>query len=296
MSTNQQYTNDEHFVSQGYYKGFSENEATFFAYNVIERKQHDKAFPIRSQCFQKHLYELRDENSEFFLRNHIENTLASIESEFLKKRNALVNKAHKENCKTKCFFTSEEKLFWKIFIGLQLLRTDSTLERTTEFIKKHFGEDLNNNIAKDFALFASFPFWGEDEEDFFSLFMNLMYMMKDMYICLFIDESESIFTTDNPVFIHAPKMAEGLIDLMVYPLLPGMVIILFGDAITKHNSQSKNCLVYFDDNTLDITRREIALSANNWVYSREPLSKKDIELINETRDNHDLVIKNYKPL
>ena len=295
MSNDPLYTVDEHFVAQGYYKAFSENEVTFYAYDVSNRKQHDRPFPIWSQCFQKNLYELRDENDEFIIRNYIEKTLADVEGEFLRKREALVKKAYKENCRTKSFFTTNEKDFWKIFIGLQLLRTKSTLDRTIELIKKHFGKDLNENIATDYALFASFPFWGEDNKDFFSLFYNLINMMKDMHITLFIDESESIFTSDNPVFIHAPKMAEGLIDLIVFPLSPRMVIILFGEAITKHNNQSKNCLVYFDDNTLDITRREIAITANNWIYSCRPLSAEDIELINETRVNHDLVIKNFKP-
>lgn len=78
MSQNGNFTKNEHYIPRFYLRFFSPNEKQIYQYKIGSHET-SKPVSINSICNEEHLYELRNESSEFICRNAIENTLNNYE-------------------------------------------------------------------------------------------------------------------------------------------------------------------------------------------------------------------------
>ena len=152
-------TKKQHYVPQVYLRGFSSDESKINAY-WIDNNIDERYIPIESICRENYLYELRNDSNDLIATNHIEKCLSALEGMFSEYRIQLLNKAYiTENYKTKCFFTSQEKVFWKLFIAIQMLRTPKVLNEAKIFSEDFFGESVKRNSASKNLLGQLFAFF-----------------------------------------------------------------------------------------------------------------------------------------
>lgn len=296
MQGKEKFTVDEHFVNQEYFKEFSNDSKRFYAYDLKNHKQINNPVTIESQCRKKNLYELTEEQNEFLIRNGIEDTLKVYEGRFSHERKNIKQRSTLRCIKYDSFFSNEEIDFWKFFITLQIMRTPTVIERTKELFQIYSDEEIDDRMAKNYALLTCFPFWDkiEDEPDKFNLFHNLLSLTVSMKIGLFIDKNESLFTSDNPVFIDSRGIRNGSISLIVYPLTPRLVIMLSGYSFPDYKTLKGNGLCNYDDLIVSVAKREIARAAKRWIYSKEKLTIDEINQIEEDRRNPNNLKKKFK--
>lgn len=95
-----------------------------FYYDLQEGTQSKIAVPTNSVCFENDLYEVTGKSGEIVYDNRLENCFSGLESKYAELRTNIKNKAFiKENYKTKCFLTRDEKLHLMGYMTIQLLRT-----------------------------------------------------------------------------------------------------------------------------------------------------------------------------
>ena len=108
-----------------------------------------------------------------------------------------------------------------------------------------------------------------------------------MSISVGVDESGTLFTSDNPVYCYAPdredltKIEE--YEKIVVPLTPNLVLLMFGGELAKE--YDRNRLFPLDDEAQESIRLSIAYSARERVFSKTELSPSDIELIKRARSD-----------
>ena len=107
-------TKKQHYVPQVYLRGFSTDNKQIWSY-MIDSLDNGKYVPIESICREKYLYEVKDDEGNWLAPNRIEKKLSILEGMFAENLRILEKKAFlKENYRTKCFLTKDEKTFWKI--------------------------------------------------------------------------------------------------------------------------------------------------------------------------------------
>ena len=115
-------TIDEHYIPQCYLKQFSPDGERIYQYDVITGKQSPAPVPIKSICYEKHLYEFRDDNGDFVHRNLIEKAFGIYEGEFATVFRSIQSKSSYEaNFNTRSFLTKNEKALLIFFISTMSL-------------------------------------------------------------------------------------------------------------------------------------------------------------------------------
>ena len=283
MSRKKQQTNIEHYVPRVYLKGFSDNNKSVYAYSLKDDKEILNC-SIETACQERWLYEFKNDDDKLILANLLEDILAKVEILFSKYRDILIKKAYQtENLKTKCFFTTEEKAFWKVYIVIQMLRTPSIINGLTDRIKNQVGEEFTTNEVRNYTLISVLPILKElrIENNAFSFLLGLI---SQDHICAFVDNSHGLFTTDNPIACDSPKQGSNEIELLYFPVTTDIAIILFGGELKKE--YGRNRLYYFNSQQLLKFKQGIAFTAQNMIYSKCKLSKDDIELIKNARESN----------
>lgn len=80
---NNKPTKRQHYIPQVLLRGFSPDylnknsskdvsKYRIFTYNLNKSNQNEKAIPIKDICFEKNLYEIKDENENIICINHLE--------------------------------------------------------------------------------------------------------------------------------------------------------------------------------------------------------------------------------
>ena len=276
-------TKKQHYVPQVYLKGFSSDEVHVYRNELNkDRIISSKLVPIESIFRKKYLYEIRDSNNSFVALNHVEKCLSALEGMFSAYRNKLSSKAfNKENYKTKCFFTAEEKTFWKLFVVLQMLRSPAVLEVARQFSAEHFGNSIPTNDAYSIATQLCLPFFKElktEDENCLTKFLEPVYPMS---IALGVDYSGRIITSDNPVYFYSQDKTIENCEKIVFPITSQLVLLLLGGKMKE--SYDKNRAFELEDSELDSIIKPIAYSADSTIISRDSLTSGIKTLIREAR-------------
>lgn len=282
-----QITKVQHFVPKAYLRSFSSDQKRIWSYSS---DQVDKGtlVPIDSICQEKFLYEIRDENGNLSATNWIEHVLVNLEGMYATHLRNLEKKAfNKNNYQTRCFLSTLEKTFWKLFIAIQIVRSPEMIEATQKITKELLGDQLSTNQIHTFAISQCLPFFSELKADDQNILFAFLKPMDSMTIAVGVDGSGSLFTSDSPIFCYSPEVKDFVnlkeYERIVYPLTPKLVLLLFGgEAKQKYN---KNGLFPLDREKLNIVKQHIACSANKWFLSMNELSAEDIEIIKSTREN-----------
>ena len=276
-------TKNQHYVPQVYLKGFSCDEIHVYRNELNgDRIVSSKLVPIESIFREKYLYEIKDSNNSFVALNHVEKCLSALEGMFSTYRNKLLNKAfNKENHRTKCFFTAEEKNFWKLFVVLQMLRSPAVLEVARQFSAEYFGNSISTNDAYCIATQMCLPFFKElkpEDENCLTKFLEPVYPMS---IALGVDYSGRIITSDNPVFFYSQDKTVSNCEKIVFPITSQLVLILLGGKMKE--GYDKNRAFELEDSELDSIIKPIAYGTDSTIISRNPLTSEIKTLIHEAR-------------
>ena len=77
-------TSKEHFIPQVYLNGFASEDKRIYFYDLQTHHYSEQMVPVRTVCFQRDLYEYRNNKNETIYTNNIEKALSILEECFLK--------------------------------------------------------------------------------------------------------------------------------------------------------------------------------------------------------------------
>lgn len=278
-------TKNQHYVPQVYLRGFSPDQKRVWSY-ALDPMDSGKLVPIESVCREKYLYEVWDDDGNLLGPNWLETVLCGLEGLYAKNLRALEKKAfHRENYWTKCFFTPEEKTFWKAYIAIQMMRSPDVIQATHDVVCEFLGDQFSENRIHAAALAQCLPFFNEIKPEDISALSIVLRPLLNMSIVMGVDESGTLFTSDSPVYCYTPHRSN-LAELEEYetvilPLTSKLVIVLHGKELAKQHGNNRLLPIGKDD--LESIKLPIAYSAHTRIFSQKELSENDRKLIEQAR-------------
>lgn len=282
---NKSITKKQHYVPQVYLRGFSTNNKQIWSY-TIDSLDNGKYVPIESICRENYLYEVKDNEGNWLTPNWIEKILSKLEGMFAENLRRIEKKAFlTENYRTKCFLTKDEKVFWKLFVAIQMMRSPIVLHEANDTVR-----DLSNGMLTDNQIWAvavsqCLPLFSDlkpEEKNVFNVFLQPLLTMST---AIGVDENGTMFTSDDPVYCYSSQRENVLqieeYEKIVFPLTSNLVLLMFGGEMAKE--YDKNRLFPLDDEAREDIKLSIAYSARERVFSKTELSPLDIHLIDRAR-------------
>lgn len=278
-------THKQHYVPQVYLRGFSADKNSVFFLNLTSYESSKCAVPVESVCFKRDLYEAKNEHGGYVFENHIEKALGNLERRFSDYREKLERKAFdKENFKTKCFLSNEEKCFWIVYLSVQIMRSPKVLSIAKNFCIESLQGDVSICKAENIALSYCLPFFTDLSVDSINALSSFMNPMLNMSFNIgTIHGNEELFTSDNPIFIHANWPCEEY-DKVIFPITSKLCMFLYGGVYKK--GRNKNVLLPIDEKMLNEINWSIAYNADKMIFSANRLNKnqeKEIRRIHKLR-------------
>lgn len=289
MPNGDKQTSREHFVPRLYLKGFSEtksinkeNKHFIWQYDLESMRQSSQAVPINSICYENDLYEIKDRNGEIIAKNYVEDKLNSIEKQVDIVIRSVIKKAENADfLPDQPFLSENEKCVLILFLSIQMLRDPESLEIMAETTKMKSPEysDLD---AKNSVLLKLFPKDNDAETNRESLLLRFTEKIYGMAFQVGISNEDSIITSDRPYAVEKISDAVGnRFKTIIFPLTSRIVLYLH--PLEYVDPQGWNCCFSLDkDRVRDLTTN-ISFSARRWIFSRNPLTGKQIDLINAAR-------------
>ena len=277
-----QPTRDQHYVPQEHLRGFSQDHVSIYEFNIKMGAPIEIPVPIESICREKDLYEIRDSKGQIMNVNYLEDILCKFEGLFAEYKRRLLNKAkHRENFRTRCFLTKEEKQFWTFYTALQVVRIPTMLQGTAEILKEaypgYFTDSEAANAAREFCL----PFFSEPSKDDVNSLLAFISILMPKSLSVGYAPCDRIFTSDTAVYGYSPKNELFDFETLWFPITSSATL-LFADRKTKM-VPTGNILFPLDEASVDGLNLGIAGIAKTMVLSKYPFRDKDIEIIREAR-------------
>jgi len=287
----------EHFIPQVYLRGFSpgyeiyrkdlvdKSKFTIYYFDLFENKQ-QKAVPIKSQCYEKNIYEVKNSEGNIINQNLIENALGNVENLFSNYRDELERKVFiEENFKTPCFLTKEEKTFWVTFIAIQLLRTPTILNVAQDITKDTFGDLITDNEARGLARMYCLPFYKEIEENSIEArFLDkIMSPFFKMHFHVFVNKNDNFITSDKTMYVYSPETPCEEYERVVFPITSSICLILLGGK-EKKDWAGKNCLHPSNSEVEEMVFKDIAGSAYGKLFSNHILNAKELKMLKDVEE------------
>ncbi len=291
-------TENEHYVPKVYLRAFSvpKDDRMIIQYDLNAEPVSLKCVPIKSVCFEKNLYEIRNANGEIVRQNYIENCLDVIERLFSKHRKKLFAKANKTNLLCRSLLSNEEKMFWKLYISLQLLRYPEALKEAEEEFEKYLIDESSGEATRDIAKLYCLPFLGSFDPEDRNVLTEELRLIEPLDICVEICETERLVTSDRPIFVFSPTFPEKMaLEQIVFPVSPRVQLFLHTHG--KTDRRLRNSIHIVGDDETDDAIRAMGFSANRFVYSSRVLEEREVELLQlGHRDRQVALVKNLEKL
>lgn len=296
MANDKKPTTDEHFVPRMHLRRFSErklNKGKFkdliWAYNLTEMKQLPGQIRIESICFEKHLYEFKDEESNFIYRNSVENALSRYEIEFSNTIGQVLRNAENDkNLHTRCFLSSKEKALLTAFMTLQILRYPFVLSSAEDLLNEMFPDQLKANEARNVAVWNCLDAFidGKFDVERNSIFWRIANWFEDMAFIIGRSKEPVFFTADRPIFLfHSERdtidFSMDRPEKVIFPLSPTMVLYMIPNS--EETRRKRNVLMDLPDEFIREVQWSIAQCAKDWIYSRYPITEEQLQLIKDAR-------------
>lgn len=301
MTKGTKITKKQHYIPQVYLRGFSPEyhkkgnaeiplaKYTIYCHDLNEKEQIMKAIPIKSVCYSDYLYEVTGDEGEIVLANHLERFFSSMEKRFSKYRDKLEKKAFiEENYKTKCFLTSEEKIFWVTHILIQILRLPQILDLAENVSLETWKNQINNMQAKNIARMSCLPFFKELVEGSKEamIFNALLEPMKNMSFGVGVDKQGKVITSDKPVYIYAEDFPCQEYGRVIFPITSEICLFLFRKE-TK-NQYPKNFLFPIMDEVREEIIKSMTESSFEKIYANHLLDKTERRYIKEVLNEKEI--------
>ena len=278
-------TKRQHYVPQVYLRNFSKDKKRIWSY-VVDKSEKGKYVPIESVCRENYLYEVKDNKGSFLSPNWIEKIFSALEGMFAVQLRGLNSKAFiKENYRTKSFLTTQEKAFWKLFVAMQMMRSPMVLLEATDAVRGLSQGQLTENQIRAVAISQCLPLFRELKAEDKNVFNAFMKPLLNMSIAIGVDESETLFTSDEPVYCYSSQR-EKLFQVeeyekIVFPLTSKLVLLMLGGDMAK--GYDRNRLFPLDSEGIEDVKLSIAYAARSRVFSRTSLAAEDIKIIEQAR-------------
>lgn len=290
MPNGENYTVDEHFISRMYLKEFAEvrgsghkEKALIWQFNVKTLEHTPVQVNINSICYEKNLYELRNDDGTFIERNTIEMAFAGIESGVRKAIKSIKNRTQNEKCiNCTTFLTDEEKSMLVIFITALMYRDPQTIERGISYLKEN-NPDLSDMQARNFTVLNLLPLAQDPEWNQNTIIRTAIANLNNMAFQIGVTSDDVIFTSDRPFvewFSHDNELSNRP-KALVFPLTSRIVVYMYPQEDIE--SIGWNYSFRLDEERIRDIQINIAICARNWIYTRERLTDEQIGLIKAAR-------------
>ncbi len=271
----------QHYVAQVYLRNFSLDKKNIYFLELSDFYIPKKTVPIKSQCYEKNLYEMFNEKGERINPNYLENILAVLERKYGPIINSLSTKLDKGILPENDVISDEDRLLLFSFIAIQILRSPRTLNTSNEFLKETLG--IEDYLAKNTSLSLCLPFFSELNEGSI-LFNYVINPLLDMKLNLAVAENNfTFFTSDFPVFVLKEKDDSREYDKVIFPLTNKLCLMLYGNSYKEDKIDNK--VIVINKDLFDEINWSIAYSANRKIYFDGSLSKEQLFEIKRARIN-----------
>ncbi len=292
MANGDKPTVDEHYIPQMYLKGFStvktskkpnKETAYIWQFNVKSMQQTKVPVNVCNICFEKDLYEIRDNTGSIVAQNYIERIFGLIENNTRRVINSIIHKSQNEKC-LNCsrVFSEEDKSYLIIFLTSLLYRDPQTIERGIKFLEeKH--PNIDRREARNFTLMNLLPLNIDPEWDKNTIIRSAVLMFDNMFLQVGITDDDIIITSDRPLIIWPSngKISEYKPQAVAFPLTSRLVLYLYPTDIIKPDERC--CFFKMNDQYIKEIQLNTAMHAQNWIYSKNKLSDDQLKIITEAR-------------
>lgn len=316
-------TEKQHYVPRVYLKGFapqyldkcSENSKSsktkycVFYYDLQERTQSNIAVPINSVCFERDLYELTGKKGEVVYDNRLENCFSILEKRYAKLRTNIEKKAFvKDNYKTKCFLTRDEKLQLMGYMTIQILRTPTFLNLALKVAQEVWengkSEEQLKNIVRIQCLSFIDTYYKKDENDVcnnkkfvrisdnqFKILGLIIGSMSGMSFMIGVDNESRLITSDNPVYIRNSNKdcfmngGDTQNDEIIFPITARLCLIMVGGE--NKDKYPNNCLFEITDEWRKRIFAAMCCTTDRKIFSNHELDKDELKIIDEILEDRE---------
>ena len=278
-----QITKKQHYIPQVYLEGFSPEGESIFEFHLESHRAIAQSVSIESVCREKYLYEVRDPSGEIINTNYLETVLCDYEGQFAEQRRQLLRKARiKENYKTRCFLTKEEKQFWIFYSTLHIMRNPVTLNGIKQIFQEELTESFSDTETRNIALAYCLPFFKKPEKGDLNALLGFISVLCTKGVSVGYAESDNLFTSDHAMYGFRNSKEEPFdFETLWFPISSDCGLIFFDSKETDHTQ--RNRLVPLSEEEVRELNKGIAYIASQMVLSKHPFSKADIQLIEEAR-------------
>ena len=275
-------TKDEHFIPQCYLKQFSSDGVHLNQYDVLSHFQTPVPVSTKSICYKKNMYEFRDENGKIIYSNMIEKLLGIIEGIFADTMRSINRKVfdNKENLKTSCFLTEEEKSNLAIYIAIQQLRLPWFIDELETEIKNKYEDIFEETTVRNLAIIASLPIYKTLNNDDKNILLHYFDQLSNMAYYIGVSDDENIITSDNPATLLYDDNHDKLVEVIL-PL--SSKIVLFMKPLSQTKLGFRNQLIRLTKENIEYTNKITMKLCKRWIYSNQPLSQEQIDWIIKDR-------------
>ena len=287
MANGEKPTEKEHFIPRMYLRGFSEvkesGKALIWQFNLRTMQQIPVQVDVQDICFEKNLYEIKGRDGSFIAQNTIEKAFGKIEDNTNRVIQSIRAKAGNENClNCPTVLSEDDKSYLIILIASLLYRDPATIESGIDFL-----QESNSNIevreARNFTLLNLLPLGLDTEWDKNTIIRTAVGNLTGMAYQIGIADEDIIITSDRSVVLWPPKEDEqyNRPRAVAFPLTSRLLLYMFPEESV--DPLARNCFIKLSKDQINDHYVNTAVSARNWIYSRNQLAKEQLQIIREAR-------------
>ena len=287
MANGEKPTEKEHFIPRMYLRGFSElkqsGKALIWQFNLKTMQQIPVQVNVQDICFEKNLYEIKSKDGLFTAQNTIEKTFGKIEDSTNRVIQSIRTKSENANClNCPTVLSEDDKSYLIILIASLLFRDPATIESGIGFLKKT-NPNMDDREARNFTLLNLLPLGLDQDWDKNTIIRTAVEDLAGMAFQIGIADEDTIITSDRPVTIWPPKEDEqyNRPRAVAFPLTSRLLLYMFPEESV--NPIARNCFVRLSESQINDLYGNTAVSARNWIYSRNRLTPEQLRMIKEAR-------------
>lgn len=274
-------TIDEHYIPQFYLKQFSPNGDKIYQYDILSPDSSSTFVPTKSICYEKNLYEFKNDSGEIIHRNLIEKHFGTFETEFARVFRSIISKSKIEkNYQTCSFLDKKEKALLVFFMTTLIIRNPEILLIAKDTALEFFGEQLTETNAKNLALDTCLPIYKELDPNKRNILLSFMKLFEKMSYQIAVTTEERIWTSDNPVILHGKNQPNKL-EEVIFPINPNLV--LYMKPYERTNKDCYNRLTEMEPQDIDFVNGNITMNSKRWIYTYSPLTDEQKKWIAKVR-------------
>lgn len=253
-------------------------------YNANNLDKPPKLRSIDKICREIDMYELIDKDGSYIAPNRIENTFGRLETYTGKVIELIKAKSQNEKCLNCPTILSEnDKSYLIIFMTALKFRDPQTIDLGIKFLQQ-YNPNMDMREARNFTLMNLFPFGVDSKWDDNTVIKTAIKNYCGMAFQIGIADDDIIITSDRPVVEWSPDKNElyNRPKAVVFPLTSRLVLYLY--PIENVEPIGRNCFIKLSNDQIDDIQTNVAVYAREWIYSRNPLTKEQLERVKDARN------------